>query len=99
MSYRKPVFHCHPPGHTDNAAEHDDLIHAAVHLHMLLAGCLLSRPQGGFVPMLQREDAKPSGRPGGAGSAGLLPGRVRALRPPEPVDAVVASASLHDGRI
>jgi putative membrane protein len=24
------------------AAEHDDLVHAAVHVHMFLAGCLLS---------------------------------------------------------
>jgi putative membrane protein len=37
-----------------NAAEHNDLIHAAVHLHMFLAGCLLSWAIIGIDPIRRR---------------------------------------------
>jgi putative membrane protein len=33
------------------AAEHDDLVHAAVHVHMFLAGCLLSWALIGVDPV------------------------------------------------
>ena len=37
-----------------NAAEHNDLIHAAVHVHMFLAGCLLSWAVIGIDPIRRR---------------------------------------------
>ena len=37
-----------------NAAEHNDLIHAAVHVHMFLAGCLLSWTVIGLDPVRRR---------------------------------------------
>jgi putative membrane protein len=37
-----------------NAAEHNDLIHAAVHLHMFLSGCLLSWAIIGIDPIRRR---------------------------------------------
>ena len=36
------------------AAEHDDLVHAAVHMHMFLAGCLLSWAVIGLDPVRRR---------------------------------------------
>jgi putative membrane protein len=36
------------------AAEHDDLVHAAVHVHMFLAGCLLSWAVIGLDPVRRR---------------------------------------------
>ena len=36
------------------AAEHDDLVHAAVHLHMFMAGCLLSWAVIGLDPVRRR---------------------------------------------
>jgi putative membrane protein len=36
------------------AAEHDDLVHAAVHVHMFLAGCLLSWAVIGIDPVRRR---------------------------------------------
>jgi cytochrome c oxidase assembly factor CtaG len=36
------------------AAEHDDLVHAAVHIHMFLAGCLLSWAVIGLDPVRRR---------------------------------------------
>ena len=36
------------------AAEHDDLVHAAVHMHMFLAGCLLSWAVIGIDPVRRR---------------------------------------------
>jgi putative membrane protein len=38
------------------AAEHDDLVHAAVHMHMFLAGCLLSWALIGVDPVRRRPD-------------------------------------------
>jgi putative membrane protein len=40
------------------AAENDDLIHAAVHLHMFLAGCLLSWALIGLDPIRRRPGIK-----------------------------------------
>lgn len=39
------------------AAEHDDLVHAAVHVHMFLAGCLLSWAVIGVDPVRRRPGA------------------------------------------
>ena len=36
------------------AAEHDNLVHAAVHMHMFLAGCLLSWAVIGLDPVRRR---------------------------------------------
>lgn len=40
------------------AAEHDDLVHAAVHMHMFLAGCLLSWVLIGLDPIRRRPGTK-----------------------------------------
>jgi putative membrane protein len=51
------------------AAENDDLIHAAVHLHMFLAGCLLSWA----LIALTRSAAVPVSRPGSPHSSWRAP--------------------------
>jgi putative membrane protein len=40
------------------AAEHNDLVHAAVHMHMFLAGCLLSWAVIGIDPVRRRPDSR-----------------------------------------
>jgi len=50
ICYRLPVRVNYRP------AEHDDLVHAAVHMHMFLAGCLLSWALIGVDPVRRRSD-------------------------------------------
>ena len=80
------------------AAEHDDLVHAAVHMHMFLAGCLLSWAVIGLDPVRRRPGTWVRLTALIIAAAGTIRSRSSSMRGTCPSAAPPSPAAIRDDR-
>ena len=80
------------------AAEHDDLVHAAVHMHMFLAGCLLSWAVIGLDPVRRRPGTWVRLTALIIAAAGTIRSRSSSMRGTCPSAAAPSPAAIRDDR-